>query len=309
MVSTRIVFVLLAMSLLIGCVTPEGNGSSGNTVPGSVKGKPGGTIVVCGETFTLGDLLQHPVFRQSFQQFITLQQIYVEASKQGITITDEELDEAIEEQKQNIEGAGQSWDTFMEMQGFTIEEFKQMIRTQKLFEKLMEAKLDFSEENLKDYWEKNKDAIVTQHIKTNFLPDTERETLTMEDCTETIKEFMRSNLGFTNQQEVMDTLTLNATVDFSGALPEDTAKQLQETLLGKEQQNIKDRQIEEGVLPQDEGPAEEAVEPGEEAAGETPEMTEETSSEETAEGDEPSAEETTEPPAEETPEAPAEETK
>ncbi len=246
MVSTRIVFVLLAMSLLIGCVTPDGSGS-GNTASGSVKGKSSGTINVCGETFALGDLLQHPVFRQAFTQFITLQQLFAEASKQGITITDEELNAAIDEQKKQIEESGQSWDDFLEMQGLSLDELKQMLKTQKLFEKLMDAKLDFSDENLKEYFDKNKDAILNQHIQTNFLPETERATLTWESCKETTKELMRSQLGFTHQQEIMDSLMLNATIDLSGALPADKAKEIEQILLGKEQEAIRERNVDEGV--------------------------------------------------------------
>jgi hypothetical protein len=247
MISTRMVVVLLALSLLVGCVVPEEGGSGGGTGKSSSagKGKSGGSIVVCGESFTLGDLLEHPMFRQSFKQFITLQQLYAEASKAGINVTDEELTKEVDKQKEQITSSGQSWEEFLKMQGMTEDEVKQMVKTQKLFEKLLDNKLNLTEENMRKYFDENKEQVLTAHIQSNFLPESERPNLKYEDCIDAIKEGIRSRDGYQYQQELMDELTLNATLDLSGALPADQATAIQEAILGGEQTKIKERQAEE----------------------------------------------------------------
>jgi hypothetical protein len=242
----RVCMVLLALSLLAGCVAPEDGGSTGGgKTAGARAGKGGGTITVCGEKFTLGDIVEHPMFRQSLRQFVTLQQLYAEASKKGITITDEQLNEELNKQKEQITSSGQSWDEFLKMQGMSEDEVKQMLKTQKMFEALIDTKLDLSDERLKKYWEENKDQILTQHIQANFLPESERQTLTYETCIDTIKESIRQKEGFQFQQELMDELTLNATLDLSGVLSTEQAAAAIKGILGDEQDKIRERKAAE----------------------------------------------------------------
>ena len=239
--STRMIIVLFALSLLAGCVMPQDGTSGGGSASGKSGAKGGGSIVVCGEKFAFGDVLEHPVFRQALQQFITLQQLYAQASEEGITVSDSELKEEMDKQKEQITSSGQSWEEFLEMQGMTEGELEQMLKTQKLFEGLMDKKLDFSDENMQKQWNDNKDIITNQHIQANFLPEAEGQSLTYEDCIDTIKDFIRQSEGFSFQQELMDSLTLNASIDLSGVLPAEQAEAVTLAVLGRQQEQIRER--------------------------------------------------------------------
>jgi hypothetical protein len=244
MTSIRVLVVLLVLGLLAGCVAPEGGSNGGGgTSAAAHKGKTGGVIKVCGKDVTMGELVANPMFRQTLRQYITIQQLFAEADKLGVTVSDEAINTEFEKQKENMTSAsGQTWEQVLEMQGMTEDDLRQMIRTKKLFEAVLDSKLDMSDAALKKYWDENKDQVITMHIQMNYLPESERATLTYDKCLDTIKDGIRQRDGFKFQQEVMDSLTLNASLDLSKVLDGEKAKEVEKQILGDEQARIRKQQ-------------------------------------------------------------------
>lgn len=82
--------------------------------------------------------------------------IMQKAQKQGITVNQGEIDSKVEEIKKQVEAQGQNLDSLLTMQGQTKADLEKQIKIQILVEKLLGEDIQISDQEIADYFEKNK---------------------------------------------------------------------------------------------------------------------------------------------------------
>lgn len=99
-----------------------------------------------------------------------------ELDRLNITLTDEEIDEAIKTRYIDELGGEEQYRVYLENNGFTEEFFRQQLERILLFEKYAEYyfdKIELSEKELKDYFEKNRDSLVKVKASHILVPTEE----------------------------------------------------------------------------------------------------------------------------------------
>lgn len=107
--------------------------------------------------------------QQTVSSLVTQALILQEAKKQGVNVTNTEIDEEVKKVEDSMEEQGQSLDDALVFQGLTRDDFEEQIRVQKLVEKMLAKDIQVSDKEVSDYIEQNKD---------NIPPDMEPEEVT-----------------------------------------------------------------------------------------------------------------------------------
>lgn len=93
-------------------------------------------------------------------QNITLEMLVEqELKKAGVVVTDEEMNAEISKIEEQLSAQGQNLDDLLAAQGLTRAEVKKQLTISKGLEKLLADKVSASDEEIKAYFEQNKDAI------------------------------------------------------------------------------------------------------------------------------------------------------
>lgn len=93
-------------------------------------------------------------------QNITLEMLVEqELKKAGVVVTDEEMEAEISKIEEQLSAQGQNLDDLLAAQGLTRAEVKKQLTISKGLEKLLADKVSVSDEEIKAYFEENKDAI------------------------------------------------------------------------------------------------------------------------------------------------------
>lgn len=117
--------------------------------------------------------------------------IMQKAQKQGVTVTQGEIDSKINEIKKQVEAQGQNLDSLLAMQGQTKTDLEKQIKIQVLVEKLLGGDIKISDQEISDYFEKNK----------NFFP----KNATLDSQKEQIKnELLQQKLNEKFQTWIQD---------------------------------------------------------------------------------------------------------
>lgn len=95
--------------------------------------------------------------QKTLDLLITKTLIFQEAGKQNLAVFPEEVSEEIKKIEESLKGQGQSLEEVIKLQGLNLDEVKEQIKLQKLLEKLVAKDLTVSDQEIKDYLEKNKD--------------------------------------------------------------------------------------------------------------------------------------------------------
>lgn len=95
--------------------------------------------------------------QQILESLITKSLILQEAEKQGIKISNEKIKEKIAEIEANIKSQGSDLDTLLQTQGQTRQDLEKQIRIELIIEEILEKDVSISEEQVKDYFEENKE--------------------------------------------------------------------------------------------------------------------------------------------------------
>lgn len=115
--------------------------------------------IVNGQPITRLSLIRDLEARQgkeALDSLITKTLILQEAKKQKIEISDEEINQAIKKLEESISGQGQNLDQLLAAQGMRRNDLGQQIRLQKIVEKILMKGIKVSDEEVKEYFEKNK---------------------------------------------------------------------------------------------------------------------------------------------------------
>ncbi|MBL7078420.1 SurA N-terminal domain-containing protein [Candidatus Shapirobacteria bacterium] len=122
---------------------------------------------------------------QVLEGLITESLITQEASRKGIRISLEEINQEIETIKENLTAQGQDFDLLLQMQGIDLEEVRKQIRIQKTIEKLVGEDLEVSQEEMAEYLEANKELLPEDQ---EGLEEQVKETLRQEKLNQAIQE-------------------------------------------------------------------------------------------------------------------------
>ncbi len=109
--------------------------------------------------------LQKADGRSLLDQMIQEAIIDSEAKKNKIVVEDKEVSDEIAKIEEQIKAQGMSLEDAMKAEGVTKEEVKAQIKKQKIVEKLAKPNLEVSENEIKDFLEKNKSFLPTGKTK------------------------------------------------------------------------------------------------------------------------------------------------
>lgn len=142
---------------------------------------------------------------QILDSLITDQLIKQEAQKQGVEVSEDKVNQQIEEIKASIQEQGQDFNTLLSMQGMTLEDLKERIRIQKMVEQLLESEVEVTEEEVSQYLEDNKE----------FLPEDMSEDEMKEQARQQLEQQKLSERYQTWLEELKENSRINYFVDYS----------------------------------------------------------------------------------------------
>lgn len=109
-------------------------------------------------------------------QLIVNKIIEIDAENQGIKVTNEELDEQLE-QYYNMYGGEETFTAYLEMNGFKLEDFKEDVKRSIMLDHILEARIEITEEEMKEYFEENKEQFAQEEqVEASHILVEDRET-------------------------------------------------------------------------------------------------------------------------------------
>ena len=100
--------------------------------------------------------------QQVLDRLINATLIMQEAKKQGVVVSQEEVDRAVDEIRQNVESKGISFEEALSFQGKTVEDLKQDILVQRIVEQILGPKIQISDEEAAQYFENNQESFAEE---------------------------------------------------------------------------------------------------------------------------------------------------
>lgn len=97
--------------------------------------------------------------KQALNTLVTKALIQQEAKKQGVSVSDKDVQDEIKKIETSLTAQGQSLDQVLSMQGRTKASIVEDIRLQKLVEKMLAKNITISDKEVNDYIEQNKDSL------------------------------------------------------------------------------------------------------------------------------------------------------
>ncbi|MFS8651773.1 MAG: peptidylprolyl isomerase [Caldibacillus sp.] len=89
-------------------------------------------------------------------QLIVNKMIEIDAEKQGIEVSEDELNEELDKYY-SMYGGEENFASFLEMSGFKLEDFKDDVKLSLLLDQILEERIEISDEEMKEYFEENKE--------------------------------------------------------------------------------------------------------------------------------------------------------
>jgi foldase protein PrsA len=149
--------------------------------PGVSAGNVGNEAVakIDDETITANDVYQlmlSQVGSQAVEALITERLIQREASSENIKATEEDLDAEIEKIKANF-GSEDEFIQQLEASGLTMENLRKQLSSKVLLDKLIAPKINITDEDMKTYYDQNKESFNTpEEVKaSHILVETKQE--------------------------------------------------------------------------------------------------------------------------------------
>lgn len=97
--------------------------------------------------------------KQALNTLVTKALIQQEAKKQGVSVSDKDVQDEIKKIEASLTAQGQSLEQVLSMQGRTKASIVEDIRLQKLVEKMLAKNITISDKEVNDYIEQNKDSL------------------------------------------------------------------------------------------------------------------------------------------------------
>lgn len=106
--------------------------------------------------YALDRALEKQAGKQVLESEITRVLIEQEAAKQKIVVPDSDIDEKIKQIEAQLEAQGANLDNLLQSQGQTRDDVRKQIKVQLAVEKIIGKDLNVTDQELKDYYDKNK---------------------------------------------------------------------------------------------------------------------------------------------------------
>lgn len=94
----------------------------------------------------------------TLESIVTETLILQEASRQGVSTSDEEISQEIQKIEEGMAAQGQDLSQALSLQGMTMEELKEQIGLQKMVEEIVKKDIEVTAEEVEAYYEENKDS-------------------------------------------------------------------------------------------------------------------------------------------------------
>lgn len=140
---------------------------------------------------TLLQELEKQAGKRALDSLITQTLILQEAKKQKITVTEEEMNQAVKQLEDNLAGQGQNLDQQLIAQGMTRDELKEQVRLQKIVEKIVGKDIEVTDKEVNEYLEKNK-SFLQKDVKLEEASASAREQLRQQKISEKIDAWIES---------------------------------------------------------------------------------------------------------------------
>lgn len=157
--------------------------------------------------------MESQIGEQVLDSMITKQLIMQTAKKQGIVVSDEEIEQEITKLKEQFSSSGQDFDAILKMQGVTLERVHEEVRVQKIIEKALAKDVEVTDEEIDEFIESN----------SAFLPegqDTSDEAFRL-DIVEQLKQ---QKVG-QSMKLWIEELKLNANIKYYGSFKREPTPQ------------------------------------------------------------------------------------
>ena len=158
-------------------------------IAATVNGQPISRITVIKELEKQGG-------QQTLEGMITRVLIQQEADKKGLTVSQEEIDAEIKKIEDSLKTQQTTLDAALELQGMTRADLIKDIKLQLLVQKLVESKVNITDDEVANYLKEN----------TDFFPEDASEAAKLKDAKEQLKQQKIS----TETQNLIDQLQKNA---------------------------------------------------------------------------------------------------
>lgn len=106
----------------------------------------------------ISDLEKHSG-KQSLDSLITQALIAQEAKKKGISVSSSEVDAEINKVSESVKSQGQDLTSLLALQGMTMSDLRDQMKTQKMVEKLLGSEIEPSDKDIEEYIKTNKDSL------------------------------------------------------------------------------------------------------------------------------------------------------
>ncbi|MBL7159017.1 SurA N-terminal domain-containing protein [Candidatus Microgenomates bacterium] len=125
--------------------------------------------------YSLNQELEKQAGEQVLETLVTKTLILQEAKKQGIKISQEDLDKKISEIEEELKSQGADLETLLLSQGQTRESFEEQLKIQLMIDEMLGKEVTITEEEIKTYFEENKDALGEEAVFEEVKEDLETQ--------------------------------------------------------------------------------------------------------------------------------------
>lgn len=111
--------------------------------------------------FTLIKELEKQSGEEILNVLVTQALIWQEAEKQGVTVSNEEVDQEVKQIEEELAAQGQDLNQVLSLQGMTRDELKEQVSIQKVAEKIVKKntkEVEVTDEEVENYFVENKDS-------------------------------------------------------------------------------------------------------------------------------------------------------
>ncbi|MDF2681739.1 MAG: hypothetical protein K0R47_2929 [Brevibacillus sp.] len=152
---------VLTVSVLILGLAVIGVSQAKETTTDAVAAKIGNTTITQTQLY---DALKQKSGPSVMTQLVAAELFRLEAKSQGVSVTDQELDKLINPVKEKL-GTPEKFQEYLDEKNSTEQEFREKTRLILMRDKLLEKAFPVTEEQIKAYYEKNKDKYDKQTLE------------------------------------------------------------------------------------------------------------------------------------------------
>jgi len=129
--------------------------------------------------------------QQVLDGLITKSLILQAAKKEKVVVSQEEINQAVRQLRENFSSQGQNLSDLLALQGITENDLKEQIKIQKLAEKIAGKDVQVSDQEVNDYLEQNKE-LIPQDADQEEIKNSVREQLRQQKLNEKIQNWIQS---------------------------------------------------------------------------------------------------------------------